>query len=364
LAVHFKPLAWAGVCVVLALSQVAPAAENAGKDPLKDAGLVRSGNVFVLPDDAAVVSGVASLRKTKMAADQETRARHAIDLQLAAKRNAVENDYKEWNTLQTKLSLVTDVGVHNRIVMRMNRLVADQKQAIQAQKDLEEQAGKTSTSAKTKFVDDVASLNTKADAVAERYKALANDPAVKGAISSMNATSLTKVALGPTAEFSAAVAELKKWQSAVESEAIPLIERNGIHMVDALLNGEHFVLGLDTGASAVTLPFEIAEKLNLVPGEQDPTIKMQLADGNLIEGKQMTLKTVRVGRFTVQNVTCVVLQKDLKDAPSILGGSFLNHFIFRIDPGANELHLSQIQEDAPAKLARPSAKPTAAVETN
>ncbi|HEY2585416.1 MAG TPA: retropepsin-like aspartic protease [Tepidisphaeraceae bacterium] len=356
-------LAWAVVCVALALPQVVSAAEVAAKDPLKDAGLVRSGNLYVLPDDAAVVSGVAALRKTKLEADQETRARHAIDLQLAAKRRSVENDAKQWEGLQSKLSLVTDTGVHNRIVLRMNRLVADQKEALQAQKDLEEQAGKSSTTAKTKFVDDVAALNAKADAVAERYKTLANDPTVKAALAAINSTP-TKVALGPTLEFTAAVAELKKWQSTVESEAIPLTERNGIHLVDALLNGEHFVLGLDTGASAVTLPAEIAEKLKMVPGDQDPTIKMQLADGNLIEGKQMTLKTVRVGRFTIKDVTCVVLQKDLKDAPLILGGSFLNHFIVRLDPAANELHLTQIQEDAPAKLPRPMAKPAPSADAN
>ena len=135
-------------------------------------------------------------------------------------------------------------------------------------------------------------------------------------------------------------------------------------MVDALLNGEHFVLGFDTGASDVTLPAEVAEKLDMVPGEQDPTIQMQLADGNIIEGKQMTLKTVRVGRFTIPDVTCVVLQKGLHDAPLILGGSFLNHFIVRLDPAANELHLTQLKDEAPTKLARPSIKPTAAPDGN
>lgn len=361
---HFRLWAWIGICVGLAVSQVVLGADAGRTDPLKDAGLVRTGNLYLLADDGGVVSGVAALRKTKLEADQETRMRHGIELQLTSKRRAVENDAKEWNTLQTKLSLVTDVGVHNRIVLRMNRLVADQKEAMQAEQDLEEQSGKVSTSAKTKFVDDVAALNTKADALVERYKALANDPAVKAALAAANSGALTKVALGPSPEFSTAVAELKKWESAVESEAIPLTEKGGIHMVDALLNGEHFVLGLDTGASAVTLPAEIAGKLDMVPGEQDPTIKMQLADGNIIEGKQMTLKTVRVGRFTIADVTCVVLQKGLNDAPLILGGSFLNHFIVRLDPGANELHLTQIKEETPTKLARPSVKPGAAPDTN
>ena len=356
---HIRPLAWVGVCA-LVLSQVVPATAIAASDPLKDAGLVRSGNYYVLPDDAAVVSGVASLKKTKMQADQETRNRHAIDVQLGTKRKVVEADIKEWNTLESKLSLVTDVGVHNRIVIRMNRLLADVKESQQAQKDLEEQAGKASTTAKTQFVDDVAALSVKADAASERYKVLSVDPAVKTALAAVPA----KAALGPTPEFATSIAELKKWQSAVESEAIPLTEDHGIHMVDALLNGEHFVLGFDTGASAVTLPWQVAEKLNMTPGEQDPTVQMQLADGNLIEGKQMSLKSVRVGRFTINDVTCVVLQKDLHDAPLILGGSFLNHFIVKLDPAANELHLTQLKEETPAKLARPAPKPTPGPDAN
>lgn len=361
---HSRSLACAAVCFALALPQVVLVAAAGAKDPLQDAGLVRSGNFYVLPDDAAVVSGVASLKKTKMAADQETRTRHGIDLQLAAKHKLMEDDYKEWNSLESKLSLVTDPGVHNRIVLRMNRLVADSKEAMMAQHDLEEEAGKLSTSAKTQFIDDAAALNTKADAAADRYKALANDPAIKTALAAMNSATTTKVALGPTAEFTTSVAELKKWESAIESEAIPLRESHGIHFVDAMLNGEHFILGLDTGASAVILTAEAAEKLNMVPGEQDPTIKMHLADGNVVEGKQMTLKSVRVGRFTIPNVMCVVLQKGLTGAPLLLGETFLNHFIVRIDAGTNELHLTQLKEETASKPSHPAIKPAAAPESN
>ena len=112
-----------------------------------------------------------------------------------------------------------------------------------------------------------------------------------------------------------------------------------------LLNGEHFLMGLDTGASAVSLPADVAQKLKITPGDQDPTVQLQLADGDIIEGKQTSLKTVRVGRFTVDDVTCVVLQPGLSNAPLILGGSFLNHFVVKLDPAANELHLTQIKEE-------------------
>jgi hypothetical protein len=97
----------------------------------------------------------------------------------------------------------------------------------------------------------------------------------------------------------------------------------------------------------------------MVPGEQDPTVHMRLADGNVIEGKEMTLKSVRVGRFTLEDVPCVVLSKDLPNAPLILGGSYLNHFIVKLDPAHGELHLTAIKEEGQAKPAIAAPKPVA-----
>ena len=330
-------------CMALLTGGIGLAAETRG-DALKSAGLSRSGNLYVLGDEAAVLDGFKALKQTKVQADKETRARHALEMQIASKRKVAKDADKEWHTLETRLTLVQDVGIHNRIVMRMNRLVADYKESLAAAKDLEEQAGKSSTTAKTQFVDDLSSLNGKAEAAAEKYKRLAEDPGVKAAIAKVNAAANTRVALGPSPEFTAAASELHKWQSAVESEAIPLREEHGIHMVDVLLNGEHFVMGLDTGASSLSLPAEVAQKLKMVPGEKDPTVQLQLADGNVIEGKEMSVKSVRVGRFTVEDVSCVVLDKGLTDAPLILGGSFLNRFIVKVDPSTNELHLTRIED--------------------
>lgn len=74
------------------------------------------------------------------------------------------------------------------------------------------------------------------------------------------------------------------------------------------------------------------------------------------------LKTVRVGRFTVDDVTCVVLQKGLPNAPLILGGSFLNHFIVKLDPASNELHLTQVNDEPQAKTAHRLIRDSAAGE--
>lgn len=96
----------------------------------------------------------------------------------------------------------------------------------------------------------------------------------------------------------------------------------------------------------------------VLPDEQ-AVVRMQLADGNIIEGREVSLKTVRVGRFTLEEVRCVVLSKGLPDAPLILGGSFLNHFIVKLDPGARQLHLTEIKEGGAAKVAPAGPESTA-----
>jgi clan AA aspartic protease (TIGR02281 family) len=340
-------------CVALLLAGVSShalrAADAPVADPLKEAGLTKVGTVYVLPDETAVLDGVKTLKATKVAADKETKSRKVIETQIATKRKVIKDAEKEYEALENRLSVITDVGVHNRMVTRMNRMVVDHKEATTAIKDLEEQANKVSSTAKNKFVDDLAKLKEKADAVEAKYQPLASDAGVKAAIAKL---ATQKVTLGPSAEFTAAIGDLKKWASEVDSEAIPMRDDNGIHVVDVLLNGEHFMMEVDTGATGISLPAEIAEKLKMIPGEQDPTVKIQLANGSLIEGRAMTIKSVRVGRFTVEDVSCVVLEKGLPNVPALLGGSYLNHFIVKLDPAANELRLTAIKETAPAKPSR------------
>src|SRR5581483_11296166 len=132
-------------CVVLAGQCVVFAADVGKKDALQQAGLVRSGDVYVLPAEKDVLDGMKSLQQERREADSETRTRKAVMTQESTKRKLIESNDKEWHSLEGKLSLVTDVNVHNRIVLRMNRLVVDIKEAQQAQKDLEEKASKLST---------------------------------------------------------------------------------------------------------------------------------------------------------------------------------------------------------------------------
>jgi aspartyl protease family protein len=343
------PLGFAALVLCLAGGHLLAA--EAAKDVLKERGLTKAGDLFVLPDETAVLDGMKALRVTKAEADKEVRARTAIDLQIAAKQKIMKDSDKEWHELETRLPLIQKPDIKNNIIIRMNRLVANFKQAQLALKDLEDQAGKQSISGKTKFVDGLMALHSKAAAASAKYATLANDAAVKAAVAKAGG----KSALGPTPEFTAVTEELKKWQGGVESEAIALRRHGGIYTAEVLLNGERFTMCVDTGASFVALPGEVAEQLKMVPTEKDQVITLKLANGTTIQGHQMTLTTVRVGRFTVPDVRCVVLEKGLPDAPLLLGGSFLNHFIVKLDPAKAELQLTEVKQPGTAKPAAPAS---------
>lgn len=339
---------WMRVVVCLSLAGGGAALAAEARDPLQSAGLTKSATAYVLSDEAALMPEIKALRETKLEADKEARMRRSVDLQIAAKQKVMKDSEKEWKDLEARLGTVQKATIHNNMVVRMNRLVADHKRANEAVKELEERLSKLSTTATVKFVDKLMVLSPKADALAARYAALGADNGVKAAIAKANIAANPKVPLGPSPELAAAIEELKKWRSEVESEAIPLREDSGIFFVDVIVNNQNLRMGVDTGASSITLPAEVAGKLDIVLTDRDPTVNLRLANGAIIQGKEITLAKVRVGRFTVENVRCVVLEPGLPDPPLLLGGSFLNHFIVKIDPSKSELHLTELKPGSSA----------------
>lgn len=343
------------VCTMLLGCGVAFAADAGPKDALKENGLTKGTGAYVLADEAAVLDGMKALRAAKADADKEVRARKALDLQIATKQKVMKDAEKTYKELEAKLPAITKPDVKNNIIIRMNRMVADHKSATVALKELEEQANKLSISGQTKYVDELVKLNGKAGAVSEKYAGLAANADVKAALTKANLTAVPKVPLGPSPEFAAAFEEMKKWQSAVESEAIPMREDHGTFTVEVLVNGERIQMGVDTGASSVCLPAEVAEKLKIELDEKSEVVHMKLADGRVIDGRETTLATVRVGRFTAENVTAVVMPKGLPDPAILLGGSFLNRFVVKLDPAKNELHLTEVAQPGAGGTAKPAA---------
>lgn len=336
------------------------AADRAAEEALKANGLAGSGSAYVLSDELDILKEMPALRKAKKEFEADARARNALELQIKASRLFVAQSIKEHDQLNDRLSVVTDRTAHNRLVLRMNQLLIKIKESMSSRKEAEEKLAKHDSSSGTQYVDDVMALDAKAQAATKKYEQLAADPAVKSAVDKAGRGANPALKLGPSAEFVAAAAELAKYQSEIESQAIPLTEEGGIQTLSVLLNGEPVKMIFDPGASLVTLPREVAEKLKMIPGPKDPTLEMKLADGHIIQVQQMTLKSVRVGRFTVENVSCAVMGPGLRDVTAILGNSFLSHFVVKFDQKAGQLRLTEVEAEKKPATAVPvtGIKPT------
>lgn len=328
-------------CASLMVCGAVRAADSA-TDVLKNAGLSPSTTAYVLDDEVDVMKQMPALHQTKKKFDAEARIRKGYESKIKTSQTFVTQSIKEHDQLNDKLTVVTTVAAHNRIVVRMNALLIKIKESMASRKEAEDSLAALGSELPTKYVDDVLGLDTKAQEATKKYAELAADPAVKAAVEKANHGASTALKLGPTPEFVTAAAELARLRSEIDAEAIPLREEDGIHTVDVLVNGETVKMVLDPGASMVSLPGEEAAKLNISPTPKDPVVEMKLADGHIIQAQVITLKSVRVGRFTVENVNCAVMAKGLNGASALLGNSFLSHFVVKLDQKAGQLHLIEV----------------------
>ena len=74
--------------------------------------------------------------------------------------------------------------------------------------------------------------------------------------------------------------------------------------VPVVLNSRHTVeMVVDSGANLISLPEALASRLGIKVSESAPTIMLELADGSRISARRTQIGSVRVGQFTVENVS-------------------------------------------------------------
>ena len=327
-------LLWTGICL---------ADDSSPQEVLKSKELVATGMVYALPAEAEIADGMKNLRTVKKKVDDDAKARKQLEGKLSIAKNAISQWEYQRIQLNAKLAKVTDAAENNHLIAQINILSDQIKQVEDIRKDLESQLNGIGTEDDTNYVNSVIDLNGKADEAAKTYAELAKDPQVKSALADINKSGHGTFRIGPNQTFIASLNLLRKWRKDVTSDVIALTIQNNVPVVDVTLNGKVTrSMVVDSGASFVSLTADLARELEMVPTEKDQTIQMTLADGRVVEGKLMSLKTVRVGSFTVDDVECAVLPESLTAAEPLLGGTFLKNFIYRMDQKASQLHLSTI----------------------
>ena len=116
-------------------------------------------------------------------------------------------------------------------------------------------------------------------------------------------------------------------------------------IVEAILNGfARARLVVDTGATITLLTGPIAERLGMPYGQEGKAAyEILLADGSKTLAQPVILESVRVGEAEVKGVEAAVIDTDsIGGTDGLLGMSFLNNFVIRLDNQTSKLILERV----------------------
>jgi clan AA aspartic protease (TIGR02281 family) len=264
--------------------------------------------------------------------------------------------------LNQQLTQVTSVEENNRLVAMINMLSGQINMIRQQSGDgnSRQVAGARIASHREEFMQAVIDLRQLADKTVAEYEELVKDDAVKNALAALNQKAKTKVTIGPSRAFLAGVQRLERAEAMVLTEDVELRKEGGVQWLDVTFNGRVTrPMVFDTGASSVVLPADLAAEIGLKPGKNDPSVRTRVADGSEVEARRMVIPSVRVGKFTVKDVECLVMPAEKANVPPLLGQTFHRNFIYKVNSEAGKLVLSKVETpDAASPKAKAPARST------
>jgi len=140
--------------------------------------------------------------------------------------------------------------------------------------------------------------------------------------------------------------EIANWQNpnrdvtanATPHDKLVTLRRNksGHYVANGLINNQNVVFIIDTGASDVSVPLKVAQRLNLAKGSP---VRYTTANG-IVTGYLTTLDSVQLGNITLRNIRGGI-NPGMKGEYVLLGMTFLKQLEFT--QRGNELTLKVYQ---------------------
>jgi clan AA aspartic protease (TIGR02281 family) len=366
----------------------APAARAQGEAPeevLKRHNLKRSGSTYVSTSEAEVLNKSREAGLISHQLNVATMQQEAFEAGAQGQKELVQQlvEQRMWlnqqlAALDQQLAAMTMGTTANFYMAQRNQLVAQRNQLAfalntlsdrinllgnqEADPALKEKISAEVSQKRGAYMEAVMGLRQVVDRTNSEYAKLAKDASVTKALTDLSQKLNAKPALklGPSSAFLSTVKTLERVERSVLSDKVDLTQEGGVYHLDVTLNGKVTIpFVFDTGASLTTISSEVAARIGLEPGPNDPPLRLHVADGTVIEARQKTIPTVRVGRFSVNNVVCAVMPPGKTKAPLLLGQSFFRHFTYKFTPESRQLVLTQIGSmDGQQKTARTTKNAT------
>ncbi len=288
---------------------------------------------------------------------EETRQRRSLRLAQEAWKDAdkaigiFEQQYETLESQHGQLNAQFAVqgnpqGRNNELVARINAMAAQLKQLARTCDSQKEELARqraTLSQSEEEYAELILKLRKEVEKMGEVVRLASEQKDVHIAFQVLATKYQSPAELDAEAMLSPLDRRVKKLEEAVFSEAIPLENISGGMKVQAVIGLEPVQMLVDSGASVVLIPQELAEKLDIQPAANAKSMTMVTADGRRIAAKEVFLPRLRVGQFEAENVRAALLEESIKGAQPLLGMSFLERFKFEIDASQKSLKLLRIE---------------------
>jgi clan AA aspartic protease (TIGR02281 family) len=335
---------------------------------LKSLSLKRSGATYILTTEADVQKKIVEARllsrKLSFAANQQQAFEHGAEGRTAFAQELTQQSSLLNEQIREVDRQIDNIGAagggNNFAIVQHNQLVRDRNQLVLTFNDvnnrlslLRSQGGDNKwkqdldtevARGREAYIQAVLDIRELVDRTTRQYAEVSKRDDVKQGLGALGAKSKTGFKLGPSKEFLANVKLLEKVEKSVLTEEVELRRTHGVYEGDVTFNGKVTVpMVFDTGASLTTISSELAARIGLVPATSSDTLELSVADGSVIKAKRMTIPSLRVGKFTVNDVECAVMPADKRDVPLLLGQSFHRHFTYKFTGASGRLIVSKVE---------------------
>ncbi|MFH1791078.1 MAG: 2-thiouracil desulfurase family protein [Candidatus Omnitrophota bacterium] len=139
------------------------------------------------------------------------------------------------------------------------------------------------------------------------------------------------------------IAELDRLEDGFSRTEVEYSDMGPDVVVTARLDGRIDVrMVVDTGANILLITEDVARRLGLDIADESAKIQCVLADGSRAMARPCVISSVDVGGRVVRDVAAAVIgSSPMPGLDGLLGMSFLNNFIVRIDPKGKRLVLEE-----------------------
>ncbi len=362
------------VLAVAAVGGVLRAQDDSPESVLKANQLKRVGSTYVLAVEADVQKKLNEIRilssQLKLAVQQQeafeagSSNKEAMIQELSRERLILGEQIKQLDQQINGLTIQTGNGryvspVGAELVEQKNQAVltyngyADQINLLKntaSDSRLQKKVQTEVPHQREVYLQAVLDLRQVVNSATKAYAEIDANEAVKAALATLGQKSKIKLKLGPSPQFLSNVKLLERIEKTVITDSVELHKEGGVFWVNVTFNGKVTrPMVFDTGASLTTIPSALATELGLTPNASDPVVRCETADGTVVEARQKTIPSLRVGRFTINDVVCVVMPAGKGNVAPLLGQSFHRHFTHKFTPESGHLILSKVEAAEPAQ---------------